>query len=310
MINLPAVITSSLTLSARSWLLVILSLFFRFAAGVAGVFPVVMIVGILLRILISAPVDFNGDPDPLLLGELFFVSHDSRIAISGIFAAVYLIQMVLYSLMDAGLIGEIARAVKEDGKPRVRGFGIAAVSLFPRVMVLRLLASFLGLILSLAFLGLIVFSLNCFGFSDVELGKLLIALLISVSIMVLSMTAFFYSLFMFILMGAGISVSFGEMSIGKSIRESLSYLKTNAVTVAVASAFLLVVFLLYQVFGIMGGIWWVKTLEFSENAEFFATAASAWDISLTLMTQVIWVFAICLQMTLYYRIRLNPMGSK
>lgn len=309
-VSLPEITTEALVLSARSWLLIGLTFFFRFAAAVSGIFPIVFLLSILIRILISAPVDINGDPDPLLLGQLVFSDNNSILATSGIVAAVFVLQMVLYSLMDAGLLGEIARAIKEDQRPRVKGFGTSAIKFFPQILTIRLLACFLGIFTGLAFVAFIVFSFNLLGLQFFT-QKTNIYSYVYLGIVVLAFISVFYVFFLSVLMISGISVSLKEANLMKSLSLSVDYLKQNSLVISLSVMFLLLIFTFYQVVGVLGGIWWSKAIALSGGAEIFSTASTAWSLTLSIMNQIILVFAICFQMILFYRIQqkgTNPDG--
>lgn len=299
--SLRAIISASWRFALRGWLILIPLLILRSALAITAFFPWIFATAIMVRSYLGAPTGTSGQSDPLIWFQAIMGDTRSVVLLSAILAGIWLLKLVLASLIDAGLCGEIARAVKQGRDLSLEGFISAALDFFGRIVSLRLLA---GFFLNLALFGMLSLAVliirlsmpvqNSFG--D-EMGLLFGGIS---GLLLLSFSATFLVAGILFLCAIAAAVTIDDLPLSAAMRSAWAMLREKISTMLVLLVFFLMIFLAWSALSFLGGLWWIKLTGQRPSVEWPALASGAWDLAFGLMAEFLWIAAIAAQFMLYW----------
>ena len=252
----------------------------------------------------AAPVD----PDsrfinPSILAEKLFSEPAVILGLAGILAAVYAIQFILTTLADAGAVGEVAAALREDRDLSVTGLIRQAIRLFDRIAALKIIYH-LTMVLILGATALFATAVWWMVGPSVDPADPREACAVIGSLLLLfgMPAAAAVAAVLLVATGAVASVALDRTPVFAAVRVGLAYLGRHSRPVLNLYAFLIVIVMWLAALSFLGDLWWLKIRHLAAGSRWPASAAGAWNLSFGILGEFLWLLVLACQIGLFLRL--------
>lgn len=301
--SLPQIIVSASRLTLKAWFLLFFLFLFRFAAGFAGLFPVVLLFSLFLRLMFSASTMANMGFESYV--QMLFAlasSPANRVATAALIAIAMGFQFLLTTLADAGITGELARAYKAQRPMTIKGFFDNALRLFGRVMAMKIFFGF-----GLAGIGIVAFGMLAAllflilpqndGFAAM-LGAITYGQWLFILVVFGCIGFVFYAIVMLYFTAILATIATDGFMLSVAIGKAWRYLVENILEIF--AVFVFCFFLAAMLLGVnlFGALWLAVAGKWSDTS-FLPLATTAWDIAFVAFMEFFLLFTFAAQLILY-----------
>lgn len=300
-----AIVHTVLWLTLRSWLALVIVLLLRAGLAVAGVLPYLLILMVLVRSLLAAPVDpTTGLDAPELWWSALRAQPGFWAGVAGFCATLSLLRVVVLTLLEGGLWGGMAAALRAGRGMRAGELLSDGLRLFDRAVIFRLLAELFSLVLRL---GLLALPLLWLWLSDADPGEGGVALRLSLVLLpglvlwALGETLLF-SAHLCVMSAAAVDDSRPDAA----LRAGLRFLRERASALLALGAFFATVAGLWATLRLGGSLWFARLTLLESSGRLLPVGANAWDLSFGMLSLALWVAFIAAVLHLYLDARSRP----
>ncbi len=301
MTDLTSILSGGVRSLSKTWPLVFLLALFEVASTLAGLFPFLLVVAVFIRLFLAAPIHpVTGQADLFGLWQAYRGNHMIILCFSGLVATVWGLQFVLTTFAKAGLIGELGECIRDRREGGLGGFLRNAQRLFGRVAVWRLLLHLGGLILLAGWVGG-VFALVELSEASAPSGA---AAALFPNITVFSAfyvmgTVLLLLPFLLFHFAFTASLAMEDTTIRQAFGQAIRHLRKHEGAMLVFYALTVIFMACFQILGTGGTIWWFIMAGRAPQAGWPGLASTAWDLSLLVAGQLLWILSLSWQLELY-----------
>ncbi len=296
-----SVVITALSSVMRSWLLVFPLLFLRAAIAVTGFLPIVIAMSVLIKLLMSAPDSASqANPEMSVYFGQIIINEWSIASMAAVFTGVFVIQIVLEALIDGGLTGAFSKAAKKGTGTGLEEFAYMSINLFDRIVVIRTVMALLRLLFSTAVIMSVIWLASVFSVIYESPGQAgdfyLLSLIAGVSLAVIGVVYCTMTLWMYAAMSA---VAVDNLDIVDSFVTGWKFLKSNIESLVLVCTFVASLGIIWFALEAAGAIWWFKLLSLHPEAAGIEAASMAWDITFSIMAQILAMLFLASLVVLY-----------
>ncbi len=298
------IVSKSLVTSLRGWLLVLALLGVRMAIAIAGALPFVLGIVLLVRLFLAAPIGSDGYADLDVLWRHWVQNPWFITGIAGSIATVWSIQFLLATLLDAGVVGELARAVREKREVTVSGFISSSMHFFSRMVLLRMLYGLAMVVISGLLAIVLLLGLFALGLQDVhQLSDLANAGMLLWTLMILSFGSVVYVLLILLATGIAAAMTMDDLPFADAFACGFRHVRDHADKMLVLFSFSFVLVVWVGLLSLAGNIWWLQLSALEQSASWGATAANAWELTFAVLGEFLLLFIVTSQLQIYEKCR-------
>ncbi len=305
--SLASIVQEGIHLTLRSWIVLIILIGLRTAAGIAAAFPIILGFVLLVRLLLFAPVDpTTGYPDPEILLSGYFTDPSVLAAIAALCAIAYVFHFLLTTLTDGGIVGELGQAIREGRTADAGSFLRNSLRFFGRMAILRI--AFTAITFTANGLGILVMGLILWktGLTlnglDPMGSREIVVILGGLGLLVAYMTTIKAGVF-WLAMAVAVAMGMEDLPLRQAWRSAGRHLKREAASMATAFAFFIAIALAWTALSLAGNLWWSTLQTLDSSWRWPGTAASAWDLTFSIVWEAWAIMVLAVQLVLYARSR-------